>query len=52
MLLNKSRLIRLEDPGKQIRISTRSPEQYEDAELRIDIGGVSVEEMVGGFGRV
>ena len=47
MLLNKLRLIRLEDPEKQIRIITRSPEQYEDAELRIDIGGVSVEENVG-----
>ena len=47
LLLNKLRLIRLEDPEKQIRIITRSPEQYEDAELRIDIGGVSVEENVG-----
>ena len=34
LLLNKLRLIRLEDPEKQIRIITRSPEQYED----IDIG--------------
>ena len=42
-LLNKLRLIRLEDPEKQIRIITRSPEQYEF----IDIGGVSVEENVG-----
>ena len=47
LLLNKLRLIRLEDPEKQICIITRSPEQYEDAELRIDIGGVSVEENVG-----
>ena len=51
LLLNKLRLIRLEDPEKQIRIITRSPEQYEDvklrAELRLDIGGVSVEENVG-----
>ena len=47
LLLNKLRLIRLEDPEKQIRIITRSPEQYEFAELRIDIGGVSVEENVG-----
>ena len=55
MLLNKVRLIRLEDPEKQIRIITRSPEQYEDEELRIDIGGASqgalqrkeVEENVG-----
>ena len=30
LLLNKLRLIRLEDPEKQIRIITRSPEQYED----------------------
>ena len=51
LLLNKLRLIRLEDPEKQIRIITRSPELYED----IDIGGVSqgalqeieVEEDVG-----
>ena len=41
LLLNKLRLIRLEDPEKQIRIITRSAEQYEDAELRIDIGGAS-----------
>ena len=47
LLLNKLRLIRLEDPEKQIRIITRSPEQYEFAELRNDIGGVSVEENVG-----
>ena len=47
MLLNKLRFIRLEDPEKQIRIITRSPEQYEE----IDIGGASpgieVEENVG-----
>ena len=47
LLLNKLRLIRLEDPEKQIRIITRSPEQCED----IDIGGASqgieVEENVG-----
>ena len=47
LLLNKLRLIRLEDPKKQIRNITRSPEQYED----IDIGGASqgieVEENVG-----
>ena len=43
LLLNKLRLIRLENPEKQIRIITRSPEQYED----IDIGGVKVEENVG-----
>ena len=49
-LLNKLRLIRLEDPEKQIRIITRSPEQY--AELREDAGlctlqGIEVEENVG-----
>ena len=55
LLLNKLRLIRLEDPEKQIRIITRSLEQYEDAELCIDFGGASqgalqgieVEEIVG-----
>ena len=41
LLLNKIRLIRLEDPEKQIRIITRNPEQYEDAELRTDIYGAS-----------
>ena len=39
LLLNKLRLIRLEDPEKQIRIITRSPEQYED----IVIGGALFE---------
>ena len=47
LLLNELRLIRLEYPEKQIRIITRSLEQYED----IDIGGTSqgkeVEENVG-----
>ena len=47
LLLNKLQLIRFEDPEKQTRIITRSPEQYED----IDIGGASqgieVEEIVG-----
>ena len=47
LLLNKLRSIRLDDPEKQIRIITRSLEQYED----IDIGGASqgieVEENVG-----
>ena len=43
LLLNKLRLIRLEDPEKQIRIITRSPEQYEN----IDIQGIEVEENVG-----
>ena len=56
LLLNKLQLIRLEDPEKQIRIITRSPEQYED----IDIGGASqgalqgieVEENVGDWKRI
>ena len=43
LLLNKLRLIRLDDPEKQIRIITRSPEQYED----IDIQGIEVKENVG-----
>ena len=49
LLLNKLRLIRLEDPEKQIRIITRSPEQYEDVELysRNRSG-----RKCGGFGRV
>ena len=45
LLLNKLRLIRLEDPEKQIRIITRSPELYEDVELYIQ--GIEVEENVG-----
>ena len=45
LLLNKLRLIRLEDPRKQIRIITRSPEQYEDVELYSQ--GIEVEENVG-----
>ena len=43
LLLNKLRLSRLEDPEKQIRIITRSPEQYEN----IDMQGIEVEENVG-----
>ena len=46
LLLNKLRLIRLEDPEKQICIITRSPEQYEDVELHIE-QGIEVEENVG-----
>ena len=42
LLLNKLRLIRLEDPEKQIRIITRSPEQYEDIDF-----GIKVEKMWG-----
>ena len=45
LLLNKLRLIRLEDPEKQIRVITRSPEQYEDVELYIQ--EIEVEENVG-----
>ena len=43
LLLNKLRLIRLEDPEKQIRIITRSSEQYED----IDIQGIEWKKMWG-----
>ena len=46
-LLNKLRLIRLEDPEKQIRIITRSPEQYEDIDIGGASQGVEVEEDVG-----
>ena len=46
LLLNKLRLIHLEDPEKQIGIITRSPEQYEDVELHIE-QGIEVEETVG-----
>ena len=46
LLLNKLRLIRMQDPEKQIRIITRSPEQYEDVELHIE-QGIEVEENVG-----
>ena len=47
LLLNKLRLIRLEDPEKQIRIFTRSPEQYEDVKLDSELGDIEVEENVG-----
>ena len=36
LLLNKLRLIRLEDPERQIRIITRIPEQYK----LLEVGGV------------
>ena len=42
MLLNKSRLIRLDDPLRQTRIITRSPQQYK----RLQLEDVSVEENV------
>ena len=51
LLLNKLRLIRLEDPEKQIRIITRSPEQYEDVgsklKLDLELGDIEVEGNVG-----
>ena len=47
LLLKKLRLIRLEDPEKQIRILTRSPEQYEDVKLDLELGDIEVEEIVG-----
>ena len=40
LLLNKLQLIRLDDPEQQIKIITRSPEQYSNFELE----EVSVEE--------
>ena len=43
LLLNKLRLNRLDDPLRQIRIITRSPEQYKCLQLE----DVSVEENVG-----
>ena len=46
LLLNKLRLTRLEDPEKQIRIITRSPEQYEDVKLDLELGDIEVEENV------
>ena len=46
LLLNKLRLIRLEDPERQIRIITRSPEQYEFIEVGDALRDVSVEENV------
>ena len=42
MLLNKLRLFRLDDPSRQIRIITRSREQYK----RLQLKDVSVEENV------
>ena len=47
LLLNKIRLIRLEHPEKQIRIITRSPEQYEDIDMGGASQGIEVEEIVG-----
>ena len=50
MLLNKLQLIRLDDPVRQIRIITRSSEQYEDVKLDLELGDalqdISVEENV------
>ena len=47
LLLNKLQLIRLEDPEKQIRIITRSPEQYGDIDVGVASQGIEVEENVG-----
>ena len=47
LLLNKLRLIRLEDPARQIRIITMSPEQNEFIEVGDALRDVSVEENVG-----
>ena len=45
MLLNKLRVIRLDNPEQQIKIFTRSPEQDENIHLE----EVSVEEGFGDF---
>ena len=47
LLLNKFRLIRLEDPEKQIHIIRRSLEQYEDIDNSGASQGIEVEENVG-----
>ena len=47
MLLNKLRLICLEDAERQIRILKRSPEQNEFIEVGDALRDVSVEENVG-----
>ena len=47
LLLNKLRLICLEDPERQIRILKRSPEQNEFIEVGDALRDVSVEENVG-----
>ena len=45
LLLNKLLLIRLEDPERQIRIITTSPEQYEFIAVGGVLRDVSVEKM-------
>ena len=47
LFLNNLRLIRLEDPEKQIRNITRSPEQCEDIDIGGALQGIEVEENVG-----
>ena len=47
LLLNKLELTRLDNPEQQIKILTRSPEQYSEAALRysnFELEEVSVEE--------
>ena len=41
----------MKDPGRQIRIITRSPEQYEDVKLGLGdaLQGMEVEENVNGL---
>ena len=43
MLLNKLQLIRLDDPLRQTRIITRSPEQYKHIQLE----DIEMEDIVG-----
>ena len=47
LLLKKIKLIRLEDPQKQIFIITRSQEQYEDIDIGEASHGIEVEKNVG-----
>ena len=47
LLLNKLQLIRLSDSEKQIHIFTRSPEQYKDVGMKLDVGDLVVEETLG-----
>ena len=47
MLLNKLQLIRLSDSEKQIQIFTRSPEQYKDVGMKLDVWDLVVEEDLG-----
>ena len=47
LLLNKLQLIRLSDSEKQIHIFTRSPEQYKDVGMKLDVWDLVVEEDLG-----